>query len=176
MRCLQCVATLSKIRNFKEKLKTSRFLCCQKIKLVNECVNCIDGISIRIFFISTGVCRHLVCVARVSGFSTLKEKLHLFAAQKLERKQKKCQKSKNVLYAQKNPRKRLLRRLVDLQSVGARWVLCKSLGRGVSLGLSDPYPILDHVQVHCTTYSRLVTKNPYPIPDSPNHRHSLVFL
>jgi len=96
MRCLQCVATLSKIRNFKQKLKTSRFLCCQKIKLVNECVNCIDGISIRICFISTSVCRHLVCVARVSGFSTLKEKLHLFVAQKLEQKQKNVRKAKTV--------------------------------------------------------------------------------
>ena len=43
---------------------------------------------------------------------------------------------------------------------GVLWIF---LGRGVLLGLCYPYSMLDHVQLHFLTYSRL--KNSYPIPD-----------
>ena len=46
-------------------------------------------------------------------------------------------------------------------------LLCKSLGRGVSLGHWNPYHILVETMISLILqhYSRLGTKNPYPIPD-----------
>ena len=38
-------------------------------------------------------------------------------------------------------------------------------GGGVLLGLGNPYPIPDHVQLILQPYTRLDTKNPYPILD-----------
>ena len=46
---------------------------------------------------------------------------------------------------------------------GEGGVLCIFLG--VLLGLLNPYPIPDHVQLILQPYSRLDTENPYPIPD-----------
>ena len=44
-------------------------------------------------------------------------------------------------------------------------VLCIFLGGGVPLGLWNPYPIQDHVQLILQLYAKLDTENPYPIPD-----------
>ena len=48
---------------------------------------------------------------------------------------------------------------------GGGGVLCMFLGGGVPLGLWNPNPVPDHVQLILEPYTRLDTKNPYPIPD-----------
>ena len=48
---------------------------------------------------------------------------------------------------------------------GGGGVLCIFLGGGVPLGLWNPYPIPDHVNLILQPYTRLDTENHYPIPD-----------
>ena len=43
------------------------------------------------------------------------------------------------------------------------WILCIFLGEGVLLGLRNPNPVPDHVQLILQPYTGLHTKNPCPI-------------
>lgn len=54
-----------------------------------------------------------------------------------------------------------------LTQMASEWVLCKILSGGVPLGLWDPYPIPDRVQLHFATLFWIrQQKSQYPIPNS----------